>query len=103
MSEVQRARSEHAAGLTRAVLRHRPIRSLVVAFATVTLGEWVLGTTVAIHAYAAGGALAVGLVGFRFAPAALAGLWSTQLAEHPRKERIMALTAAARATATGAA
>jgi len=103
MSKADRARSEHAGGLTRAVLRYRPIRSLVSAFAAVTLGEWVLGTTVAIHAYAAGGALAVGLVGFRFAPAAVAGLWTTQLAEHPRRERVLALTAASRAAATGAA
>ena len=103
MSEADRARSGRAAGLTRSVLRHRPTRALVAAFAAVTLGEWVLGTTVAIHAYAAGGALAVGLVGFRFAPAALTGLWSTQLAEHPRRERILALVAASRAVATGGA
>ncbi len=58
MSEADRARSGRAAGLTRSVLRHRPTRALVSAFAAVTLGEWVLGTTVAIHAYSAGGALA---------------------------------------------
>ena len=76
---------------------------VVVSFAAVTLAEWVLGTTVAIHAYEVGGALAVGLVGFRFAPAAAAGLWTTRLAEHPRRELILALTAAARAVATAAA
>lgn len=89
--------------LTRAALRNPSVRQVVGGFAGVTLGEWVLGTTVAIHAYAVGGALAVGFVGFRFAPAALAGLWTTQLAEHPRRQRILTLTAATRAGATGLA
>lgn len=89
--------------LTRAALQNRSVRQIVGGFAGVTLGEWVLGTTVAIHAYGVGGALAVGFVGFRFAPAALAGLWTTQLAEHPRRQRILTLTAATRATATGLA
>ena len=94
-------RNERAAGLTRAALHNRPIRRVVVGFAALTTGEWVLGTTVAIHAYAVDGALAVGLVGFRFVPAAAAGLWTTRLAEHPARERILAATAAARALATG--
>jgi hypothetical protein len=37
----------------------------VVAFGVVTLAEWILATAVAIEAYDVGGALAVGLVGFR--------------------------------------
>ncbi len=61
-------------GLTRSALRSGPVRRVVAGFAAVTLGEWVLGTTVAIHAYAVGGALAIGLIGFRFVPAAIAGL-----------------------------
>jgi CRP-like cAMP-binding protein len=92
--------SERGAGLTRAALRHAPIRRVVIAFAALTIGEWVLGTTVAIHAYAVGGAFAVGLVGFRFVPAAAAGLWTTRLAQHPVRERVLAATAAARAVAT---
>ena len=96
-------REERAAAASRTALRNRPIRSVVLGFAAVTMGEWVLGTTVAIHAYASGGALAVGFVGFRFAPAALAGLFTTQLAEHPRRQRVLALTAATRAVATGGA
>jgi CRP-like cAMP-binding protein len=103
MFRGDRARAERAGGLTRAALRHRPIRLLVAAFAAVTLGEWVLGTTVAIHAYGAGGVLAVGLVGFRFAPAALTGLWATRLAERAHRQRVLVLTAAARAAAMGAA
>jgi hypothetical protein len=92
-------RGERAAGLTRAALRDAPIRRVVIGFAALTIGEWVLGTTVAIHAFAVGGALAVGLVGFRFVPAAAAGLWTTRLAQHPGRERVLAGTAAARATA----
>src|SRR5580704_4963129 len=103
MTDADVARGERAAGLTRAALQHRPIRRVVGAFAALTLGEWVLGTTVAIHAYVVGGALAVGLVGFRFVPAAAAGLWTTRLADHPNRERVLALTAAGRALATGGA
>ena len=44
-----------------------------------------------------GGALAVGLVGFRFAPAAFAGLWTTQLTAHARHRPVLSLTAGARA------
>src|SRR5579862_4473469 len=89
-------RGERAAAASRTALRHRPIRSVVAGFAALTLGEWVLGTTVAIHAYTVGGALAVGFVGFRFAPAAIAGVWTTQLAEHPWRQRVLALTATLR-------
>jgi hypothetical protein len=101
MTDGGLGRGERAAGLTRAALRNRPIRRVVAGFAALTMGEWVLGTTVAIHAYAVDGAFAVGLVGFRFVPAAAAGLWTTRLAEHPARERILAATAAARMLATG--
>jgi CRP-like cAMP-binding protein len=79
------------------------VRRIVVAFGSITLAEWVLGTTVAVHAYAVGGALAVGLVGFRFVPAALAGLWTTRLADHARRHHVLSLVAAGRAGATGLA
>jgi CRP-like cAMP-binding protein len=84
-------------------VKNPAIRRVAAAFAAVTLGEWVLGTTVAVHAYEAGGALAVGFVGFRFAPAALAGVWATQLADHARYRRVLSATAAARMVATVAA
>ncbi|HEY2650801.1 MAG TPA: hypothetical protein VGI50_02700, partial [Solirubrobacteraceae bacterium] len=73
---------ERKARLPALALQNRDIRNVVAGFAGVTLGEWVLGTAVAVHAYTAGGALAVGFVGFRFAPAAIAGLWTTELAAH---------------------
>ena len=96
------AQTEHRS-LTRATLRNLTVRRLVVAFASITLAEWVLGTTVAVHAYAVGGALAVGLIGFRFAPAALAGIWTTRFADHAQRHRVLTLTAAGRACATGLA
>jgi len=101
MANVRLSRGERGARSTRAVLGHRAIRSVLAGFAAVTLGEWVLGTTVAIHAYAVSGALAVGFVGFRFVPAAAAGLWTARLADHPQRERVLAATAAGRGLATG--
>jgi CRP-like cAMP-binding protein len=92
--------AERESRLTAAALQNHAIRRVVGGFGTVTLGEWVLGTTVAVHAYRAGGALAVGFVGFRFAPAAVAGLWTTQLADHARHRRVLAMTGAARVVAT---
>jgi CRP-like cAMP-binding protein len=84
-------------------VRQLVVRRIVGAFAAVTVGEWVLGTTVAIHAYAVGGALLVGLVGFRFAPAALAGLVTAQLADTRRRERVLTVTALTRAGASALA
>lgn len=92
-----------AAGLTRTALSNRALRGVIGGFASITLGEWVLGTTVAVHAYSVGGALAVGLVGFRFAPAAFAGLWTTQLTAHARHRPVLSLTAASRAVITATA
>ena len=87
--------------MTRAALRNGYVRRLIGGFGAVTVGEWVLGTTVAIHAYAVGGTLLVGLVGFRFVPAALAGLVTVQLAESHRRERLLTVTALTRAAASG--
>jgi CRP-like cAMP-binding protein len=90
-------------GLTRSALENRRVLGVIAGFGAVTLGEWVLGTSVAVHAYQVGGALAVGLVGFRFAPAALAGLWTTRLADSAMRHRVLSLTAAARAATTAVA
>jgi len=81
----------------RAALANRAVRRVVVAFAGVTLGEWVLGTSVAIAAYGAGGALAVALVGFRFVPAAIAGVLLGGLHGHLPSARILTAVAAGRA------
>ena len=48
----------------------------------------------AVHAYGVGGALLVGLVGFRFLPAAVAGLSTAQFAETHRRARVRTASAA---------
>jgi CRP-like cAMP-binding protein len=88
-------------GLTETALRNPALKRIVGAFAAVTVGEWVLGTTVAVHAYTVGGALLVGLVGFRFLPAAVAGLFTAQFAETHRRARVLTATAAARTALSG--
>jgi CRP-like cAMP-binding protein len=88
-------------GLRHTALHNVAVAQVVGAFAAVTVGEWVLGTTVAIHAYPVGGALLVGLVGFRFFPAALAGLLTAQFADSHRRERVLTATASIRTLASG--
>jgi MFS family permease len=88
-------------GLRHTALHNVAVTQVVGAFAAVTVGEWVLGTTVAIHAYPVGGALLVGLVGFRFFPAALAGLLTAQFADSHRRERVLTATASIRTLASG--
>jgi CRP-like cAMP-binding protein len=83
--------------LTHTALHNVAVRRVVAAFAALTVGEWILGTTVAIHAYPVGGALLVALVGFRFFPAAIAGLVTAQFADTHRRERVLTATAATRA------
>jgi CRP-like cAMP-binding protein len=77
------------------------VRRVVGAFAAITVGEWVLGTSVAVHAYPVGGALLVGLIGFRCVPAAAAGLFTVRFAETRRQERVLTVTALTRATVSG--
>ena len=84
-------------------MRDLVVRKIVGAFAAATAAEWVLGTVVAIHAYPVGGALLVGLVGFRFVPAAIAGLVTAQLAETHRRERVLTATALTRGAASALA
>jgi hypothetical protein len=53
------------------------------------------------HAYPVGGALLVGLIGFRCVPAAAAGLFTVRLAETRRQERVLTVTALTRAMVSG--
>jgi CRP-like cAMP-binding protein/predicted MFS family arabinose efflux permease len=85
-------------GPTRQALAIPAVRHIVLAFHALTLGEWVLGTAVAISAYEDGGALAVGLVGFRFAPAALASLATALLGDRFGRRRVLTATALVRAS-----
>ncbi len=95
-----RQRDSVDVGLAHTARRNVAVQRLVAAFAALTIGEWVLGTTVAIHAYSVGGALLVGLVGFRFMPAAIAGLVTAQLGDSHRRERVLTATAVTRAVAS---
>ncbi len=88
-----------AGGLTSQTLAIPAVRRVVLAFAALTQAEWVLGTVVAVDAYEDGGALAVGLVGFRFAPAALASLACAPLGERFGRRRVLTATAVVRAGA----
>jgi CRP-like cAMP-binding protein len=88
-------------GLAHTARSNVAVKRVVGGFAALTLGEWVLGTTVAIHAYPVGGALLVGLVGFRFFPAAVAGLVTAQFADTHRRERVLTATATIRALTSG--
>jgi CRP-like cAMP-binding protein/predicted MFS family arabinose efflux permease len=94
--EGDRARCSDRHGLTRQAFGIRAVRQVVLAFHALTLGEWALGTAVAISAYAHGGALAVGLVGFRFVPAALASLATALLGERFGRRRVLTATATVR-------
>ena len=86
-------------GLTRQALAIPAVRRIVLAFFAVTLGEWVLGTAVAIDAYDDGGALAVGLVGLRFVPAAVTSLAAARLGERFGRRRVLTATALVRSSA----
>jgi CRP-like cAMP-binding protein len=87
-------------GLSHTAGPNAAVKRLVGAFAALTVGEWVLGTTVAIHAYPIGGALLVALVGFRFFSAALAGPLTAQFADTHRRERVLTATAGIRMLAS---
>lgn len=91
-----RAQRNDRRGLTREALAIPAIWRLVAGFHALTLGEWVLGTAVAISAYRDGGAVAVGLVGFRFAPAALASLGTALLGDRFGRRRVLMVTALVR-------
>jgi CRP-like cAMP-binding protein len=87
-------------GLTHTARRNTAVTRVVGSFAALTVGEWVLGASVAIHAYPVGGALLVGLVGFRFFPAAVGGLFTAQFSDTHRREVVLTATAAARTLAS---
>ncbi|MBJ7473431.1 MAG: hypothetical protein JHD16_19135, partial [Solirubrobacteraceae bacterium] len=89
-------------GPLRTALRRRPLRQATLGFAAITLGEWVLGTVVAIELFDRGGALAVGAVGARFVPAAFASVLLSTLADRWRASHVLSGIGAARAVVTAA-
>ena len=87
----------------RLALENGSVARLVLAFSGVTLGEWVLGTSVAITAYGVGGPFAVALVGFRFVPGAIAGILLSGLQGRVARARILTAVPIGRAACAGLA
>ena len=58
----------------RELFNNRSLRRVLFAFASLNLAELAFVTALAIHVYRDSGTLALGLVGFRFLPAAVSGL-----------------------------
>jgi CRP-like cAMP-binding protein len=63
--------------------------------------EWALIAALSVHAYDVGGAVAVGLLGLRFAPAAAVGLVAARIIDDRHPAQVLRLVAAARAVALG--
>jgi MFS family permease len=73
-----------------AVFRNRRLRRLQLAGAGSTLGSWAYGVGLAVYAYHAGGARAVGFVYFaRFAAAAAFAPWLAVLVDRFSRRRVM--------------
>jgi len=82
---------------------HRGLRRLAPAFAGVIAADWTVNIGLLVYAFDVGGAPAVGLVGFRFLPAALAGVLATSLCERYSRHRTLVWTPAIRAVLIAAA
>jgi MFS family permease len=73
-----------------AVLRNPNLRRIELALAGSVAGNWAYGIALAVFAYHAGGATAVGLVSLaRMIPSALAAPFVAVLADRFRRERVM--------------
>ncbi len=80
-----------------AVFRNKRLRRLQLAGAGSTLGGWAYGVALAVFAYHAGGARAVGLVYFaRFAAAAAFAPWLAVFVDRFPRRRVMVATDLAR-------
>lgn len=77
-------------------LGHVAVRRLLSAFACLMVAEWALIAAVSVHAYRVGGAVAVGLLGLRFLPAAAVGLAAPRLIERRQPARVLRMVAMAR-------
>ena len=83
-----------------AVFRNPNLRRLELAWAGSTIGYWSYGIALAVYAYQAGGAAAVGLVGLiRILPSALASPFAALLADRFPRRRVMILADVVRAAA----
>ena len=89
--------------MLREAAAHRALRRLAPAFAGMIAADWTVNIGLSVYAFDVGGAPAVGLVGFRFVPAALAGVLATNLCERYSRHRTLVWTPAIRAVLIAAA
>jgi MFS family permease len=86
------------------VFRNPGLRRVELAWAGSVAGDWAYAVALAVYAYEAGGAAAVGLVGLiRFVPAAVAAPFAGIIADRFRRERVMLAADLVRAAALTAA
>lgn len=86
------------------VFRNPGLRRVELAWAGSVAGDWAYAVALAVYAYGAGGAAAVGLVGLiRFVPAAVAAPFAGIIADRFRRERVMLAADLVRAVALAAA
>jgi MFS family permease len=86
------------------VFRNPPLRRIQLALVGSIAGDWAYAVALAVYAYDAGGAAAVGLVGLiRFVPAAVAAPFAGILADRFRRERVMLAADLVRAAALAGA
>src|SRR5205823_11602453 len=87
-----------------AVFRNEDLRRLELAWSGSIIGQWGYEVALAVFAYRAGGATAVGLVGLvRLLPAAVVAPFAALLGDRFRRRRIMVAADLARAAAMGCA
>jgi MFS family permease len=86
------------------VFRNPGLRRLQLAWVGSVTGEWAYVVALAVYAYEAGGATAVGLVALlRFLPAAAVAPFAAVLADRYSRQRVMLTADAIRAVALGGA
>jgi len=83
------------------VSTRRALRRLAAAFAGITACEWTGNIVLSVCAFDAGGPLAVGLIGIRFLPAALAGIVAAAAATRQSRKRILMVVPVIRALLVG--
>jgi MFS family permease len=85
------------------VFRNRDLRQLELAWAASMLGSWAYGIALAVYAYRAGGAQAVGIVGFaRWTAGAIASPFAAAISDRVSRKRVMVVASLARAAVLAA-
>ena len=104
MVAAARLRLRESLGAFAAVFRNEGLRRLELAWAGSTLGQWGYEVALAVFAYRAGGAAAVGLVGLvRLVPAGAAAPFTALLGDRFARASVMLAADLVRAAAMGAA